>query len=274
MRVSLTYVESYDRFRYPLVPQTGLFDKSKQDGRRSINVASSLLKLNELCSLVAPVSVCGEAKGHFSSPFANANFQVSDTSAFVSVAWNCLSAAYRWSHESKVQMRDIVYVPRPSMKVMELSCIVGTPPNFFEFGGYERLQLTEACSCLPNLSRQSWSRDRKFHFQFSSSRGDVAAFSQKTANLQLLKEPFEYSLLANLASSPVLPNLPVFDFAKDQAIASLSITDSIPKYLDAVAGNVDNVDRRVIHEYVQSGMSVDAIRELSSDLMTLADSSY
>ncbi|OQR95856.1 hypothetical protein THRCLA_07513, partial [Thraustotheca clavata] len=257
--------------RYPLVPQVGLFDQAKHDGRRAINLASSMLQLHELSSTFIPISTSGDAKGSFASLSPTQN----DFISLAASAWNCMSATYRYPEQSKMQMRNIVFPMRPSMKIMELSCLYSPPVNFFELDGNTRLNLLEDGSFLPKgVIDPSWDRQRKYHYQLLTLRGDGSKFSGFRLPTWQNKAPFDTYFITNLNTPlSVQPDLPIFDNTTKESLAGLMITDSIPKYLSGLAHAINTIDRRIVHEFVQAGMSSDATRDLHSDMLTLSDSS-
>ncbi|KAF0710888.1 Aste57867_5450 [Aphanomyces stellatus] len=215
--------------RYPLVAQIGSFDQSKQNSRRAINIASSLLSLNELSSLFVPFSPTSYSSG--------------------SIAWDCMSSIYRSSGDS--HMRDLVF--RPSSK-------------FFELPGQNKISIWDSNSSLPAAGTNR-STSRKFHFQFVTLRGTL-----DYAKPPLISgSPFGYWQSAIIPKSLHLPNTLARPCV--HAVSSLSITDRVSHYLEDLARNVLNVDRRVVHEFTQSGMSCDGGRDMHSELMTLCDSS-
>ncbi|KAG9405406.1 hypothetical protein AC1031_003292 [Aphanomyces cochlioides] len=224
--------------RYPLKSQTGVFDKSKQDGRRAINLVSSVLSLNEQCSMFIPFSPKTPADG--------------------AIAWDCMSSVYRWSGEKT--LRDMSF--HSSMKVMELSCISLPSDDFFYKSPVDRIGLWDSNSHFPTFDAPQ-DHERKFHFQFLTRRGN---FNHELPPHAC--DPFQYWSSSTVTKSLYSPD----ELLRiDQAIASLSITDSVAQYLKMLATKVAEVDRRVVHEYTQSGMSVDATRDMHSELLGLSE---
>ncbi|OQR97219.1 myotubularin-like protein [Achlya hypogyna] len=257
--------------KYPLVPQVGLFDQSKADGRRAINMASSILHLHELSSVFVPLAVSGDATGSF-APLSPSS---ADGSTLVAAAWDCLSGPYRFPRTTNVQMGNIVFPMRPSMKAMELACLFSPPTDYFERSGDDRLRLLEEASLLPVGPRDpSWSRARAHHLQLLTLRGDDSAFRGLQTPTWQAKASFDFYHVTTLAAPVVLPQAPIFENASREAcLSALLITDAVPKYFSSLAHAVQTIDRRVVHEYVQAGMGFDALRELHSDMLTLSDSS-
>ncbi|KDO22708.1 hypothetical protein SPRG_11022 [Saprolegnia parasitica CBS 223.65] len=258
--------------RYPLVPQVGLFDQAKHDGRRAINMASSILHLHELSDVFFPLATSGDARGSFST----LSLASTDGPLLTAAAWDVMSAPYRFPRTSNMQMRNVAFPLRRSMKVMELACLLDPPTDFFQQSGATRLALLEAASLLPiGVQDPSWTRSRQYHLQLLTLRGDPRAFAGVTMPTWQLKAPFDFCHLVTLQRPSVaLPEAPVFaSMASPACLSAVMITDAIPKYLSGLAHGVQTIDRRVLHEYVQAGMSFDALRELHSDLLTLSDSS-
>ncbi|RHY45295.1 hypothetical protein DYB38_000806 [Aphanomyces astaci] len=226
--------------RYPVASQADFFDLSKQSGRRSINLASSVLILNELSSLFIPFSP-----------------HTFDAGA---VAWNCLSSVYRWRGSASTQ--DLLF--RPNATVMELSCSLVPPATLFAMPPLDRVAHWDQLSSFPVIQDCDDTTLRKFRFQFLAVRG-LPHYSFD----RLAGQPFDHWRSTVVAK-------PLFDQSSHPvdggAVASLSITDRVPKYLEALATGVKHVDPRVVHEFTQAGMTCDGIRDLHDDLMSLSDS--
>ncbi|RQM24099.1 hypothetical protein B5M09_001851 [Aphanomyces astaci] len=226
--------------RYPVASQADFFDLSKQSGRRSINLASSVLILNELSSLFIPFSP-----------------HTFDAGA---VAWNCLSSVYRWRGSASTQ--DLLF--RPNATVMQLSCSLVPPATLFAMPPLDRVAHWDQLSSFPVIQDCDDTTLRKFRFQFLAVRG-LPHYSFD----RLAGQPFDHWRSTVVAK-------PLFDQSSHPvdggAVASLSITDRVPKYLMALATGVKHVDPRVVHEFTQAGMTCDGIRDLHDDLMSLSDS--
>ncbi|RHY30022.1 hypothetical protein DYB32_004676 [Aphanomyces invadans] len=224
---------------YPLATSIDVFDRSKQNSRRFINLASSVVHLHDLSTLFIPFSPHSHDAG--------------------AIAWNSLSSVYRWP--AAASFHDMLF--RPNAKIMQLSTSLLTPQALFAMPPLDRVAHWDSSTTFPVFDVVRGS-PRKFAFQCVTIRNLSPYTLAGNAG-----EPFDYWRSITVAKRLHSPeSRPLAG-----SVASLSITDHVPKYLEHLAVGVKHVDPRVVHEFTQSGMNPDGIRDLHDDLFRLSDSS-
>ncbi|TMW67651.1 hypothetical protein Poli38472_011271 [Pythium oligandrum] len=234
-------------------------DKSKVAARRRINVASSISALTECSNVMIPLAMAKSTRRYETAS--------QDCIAAASTVATALELAMSAFREEGTSVYHLLEGTLPSMKVLELGSLIpfNTDASLLlekekEYPGWT------AASLLPQLaSRGSTTllppRFRRLHLrgamsQSSSLQRHLERFDSQDCVVQWSLTPLHLSR----ASAPV------------DGVSQLALSSAVGQYLHHVATQLPRKqqDRRILYEFTQAGMNVDALEELDASMQAMS----
>lgn len=261
--------DSYEDNGYS--PDPTCQDQSKVFARRRINLAASLTSLSEYSSIMIPIAMAPTSR-RYHTPQSSSYCYTSFVSAS---AIELALAPFRT--KSVYQLLEGII---PSMKIMELGAripLVGDPSLLIDeataHSDSEQL-LWNASSFLPGWkaplhlgSHLSRPRFRRVHLR--------GPFTESTLLPQALERIQTQNVVVDWSPSPfALPSPTNGAQTKTvvPAAAQLTLSHQVGEYLEHLATDLPSaMNGRVLYEFLQAGMNVDAMNEFQSQLLQYKD---
>ncbi|GLE01594.1 hypothetical protein PINS_up010424 [Pythium insidiosum] len=276
-------------WRYPLREQLdeNLFladpsgrDRTKIEARRRLNLATAVTSLVEHSSVVVPLAMAADTRQYGGvsgrSRGVSSNSELVATASVVATALEIAMSTY---HRRDAPLDSLVegVLPRTKLFALTAEAPLSISP----------LALTTASGSGSSMELLQWQRRHSLlpHTRTSpaaaanssSSSGGGArlrhlylrgAFERWTMLEHALERIEDEQLVVQWNPQPLRPtaSAPAVD-----AAAELAQSPCVGAYLSRLASDVARCDRRVMFQYVDAGMNVDAITEMHAELHDLRD---
>ncbi|GMF66093.1 unnamed protein product [Phytophthora lilii] len=268
-------------------------DRTKIEGRKRVNLASSVALLSEVSNLLVPVAMSSNSLP--TTRFSQLGLDRSscgDVSTVVATALEIAMSAHR-----NKSAYTILEGFQPSMKAAELAAsfphsadpttmlqkineIVTTEVGRSSSSTEDPFQIY---SLLPRIQQRSVREGneeyptKSYHRRLRLRGGFVSFPSLRSAIDNFRVSPRDVALQWSEAASLNLPEtyrLQTVQMESVDAISQLAQTSQTGVYLSALAQQVVKSDKRTLYEFTRAGMSPDAPQELEAALADLADAYF
>ncbi|ETK82423.1 hypothetical protein L915_12186 [Phytophthora nicotianae] len=266
-------------------------DRSKIEGRKRINVASSMALLSEVSHLLVPVAMSsGSLPGSRFPQLALNRSSCGDVGTIVDTALELALSAYRGrpayeileGFQFNMKVAELAatfpYASDPTLLLQHISKSVSEEVgrnNLTEdpFQNYSLLPAIQQTTSGLNQSYSNKTSYRRLHFRGSfscnsSMRSALDSFPVSPRDVALcwsdtspLKLPETYRIRA-LQSSSV------------DGISQLALSSRTGEYLSNLAQRAAKSNKRTLYEFTSAGMSPDAPEELASALAVMGDAYF
>jgi hypothetical protein len=255
-------------------------DKSKIEARRRLNLLSSVAMLIETSSVFIPVALSSHTRRY---PLHGTMLELLSAATHAATAIEIALSEFRATPSATVY--NLLDGILPSMKVVELSArypLMENPTvlvNETTCVSEPELSKWTHCSLLPrpiqNRSRPAFSslathtdqpplpRFRRVHFRgdfdahASSLQSALDRFAPQDTVLQWTREPLYMETTSTMEAV--------------DAASQLTLSHAVGEYLHGLATQSSRSDRRILYEFTQAGMNVDAVEEYQATLRGVSE---
>ncbi|KAL7682788.1 putative DML1/Misato, tubulin domain, tubulin/FtsZ, GTPase domain superfamily [Plasmopara halstedii] len=260
-------------------------DRTKNEARMNINVASSISLLSEVSHLLVPVAM--SSKTLLNTTFPHLEFNKTSCVDVSSIIATALELALSGFQDRPAY--ELLKGFNPHMKVVELAalfpynmdptsllqCIGDSVTNEVRsnilqqdpFCNYSLLPTIQHATSDQNLLNKSFYRHLHFRGSFHGHLSLQSAFDSFPVSSRDVTLQWSSSSLF----LPTSYRLSTLQNSLIDGITQLSSNRKVGKYLSTLGHLVATSNKRMLHEFTRVGMSPDAPEELKSHLATLSD---